>query len=330
MGDGYAQLVAEFMLQQTQVATVIPYYERFLTRFPTIEHLVAAPLDEVLALWSGLGYYSRARNLHAAAQKVVADHGGRVPAAVETLMELPGVGRYTAGAIASIAYDVRAPVLDGNVGRVLMRVLAIDADPKAPATRALLWETAEALLPRARCGDFNQALMELGATVCSPKAPNCLLCPLQGICRAALEDLTDRIPPPVRRSKVKPVQVLVAAIEWNGRLLFVQRPSEGLWAGLWELPSEVVEEGEPVTAALQRLHRRVPSGQHLSRQPVGKVTRLLTHREMTFHIYRTAVEADAPARIPIDSRWVRPGDWNGLAISRACQAVVEFLRIPRG
>jgi len=343
--DPYAQLLAEFMLQQTQVNTVLNYYERFIKRFPTVGSLAAADLDDVLTLWSGLGYYSRARNLHAAARRIVEQHGGTVPRTVDELMTLPGIGRYTAGAIASIAYDVRAPVLDGNVIRVLMRLLAMEADPKSPAVRVKLWDRAESLPPRKRCGDFNQALMELGATLCSPRAPNCEACPLKRCCRAHLRGLTDQIPTKARRTRILPARMVVAAIraivgrtsvqEW----LFVQRPPSGLWAGLWELPSEPVADGESLAAACKRLKTGLPISCKLSRAPKATVIRQLTHRQITFEVFTAAIRhpdkkaggrQSPPCRRKDDSvtrpwRWVRPERIQTLAVSRACQAVLALI-----
>jgi len=327
--DPYAQLLAEFMLQQTQVSTVLNYYERFIKRFPTVRSLAAAELDDVLALWSGLGYYSRARNLHAAARKIVEQYGGTVPRTVDELMRLPGIGRYTAGAIASIAYDVRAPVLDGNVIRVLMRLSAMRADPKSPTARKRLWDRAESLLPRKRCGDFNQAMMELGATLCLPRAPNCDVCPLKRCCLARLRCLTDQIPPTARRARVVPARMVVAAIRRTGvrtsvqEWLFVQRPPSGLWAGLWELPSEPVADGESLVAACKRLLAGLPISCRLSRAPKATVTRRLTHRRITFEIFSgTAGDGQSPPR---PWRWISPGPNRRLGTSRACEVIMELL-----
>lgn len=323
--DGYAQLVAELMLQQTQVATVVAYYRRFMERFPTVEVLARAELGDVLALWAGLGYYSRARNLHAAAMKIACEHGGQVPESVEALMDLPGVGRYTAGAVASIAFGARAPVLDGNVARVLLRLMALDADPKAPATRTLLWEAAERLLPVTRCGDFNQALMELGATVCVPSSPNCLLCPLRTMCHASLSGRVDRIPRPAARARVLDASVLTAAVAQGDAWYFVRRPDKGLWAGLWELPTEPVAEGEAIRAAKRRLRRRLPPGVRLASRAAGTVQRTLTHRLITFHVLRgSASRAGAGG----DGRWLTEGEARKLGISRACEAILAFLKKP--
>src|SRR5687767_3542267 len=255
--DPYAQLLAEFMLQQTQVSTVTPFYERFIQRFPDVRSLAAAGADDVLAMWSGLGYYSRARHLHRAAQEIVQRFGGTVPRLVDELITLPGIGRYTAGAIASVAYDTPAPVLDGNVIRVLMRLRADRDDPKSVAVRSRLWAAAEALIPQRRCGDFNQGLMELGATICLPRNPQCLLCPIQAYCRAREAGLVEQIPAVAQRTPVKEMSMVTAAIHHRQKLMFVQRPLKGLWAGLWELPSETLRARETVDNAWVRLRKNL-------------------------------------------------------------------------
>lgn len=326
-GDGYAQLLAEFMLQQTQVATVVGYFERFMARYPTVSDLAAADLDDVLALWSGLGYYRRARNLHAAARMVVEEFGGQVPADVDTLMRLPGVGRYTAGAIASIAYDTRAPVLDGNVIRVMSRVLGIEENVSSPPVQRHLWEQVEQLLPRRDVGRFNQAMMELGATVCAPRSPNCLLCPLRSLCAASQRGATDRIPSLGKRAKVLPGEMVVAAVRRGETLLFVQRPANGLWAGLWELPGVPVNGDESIATARARLRRLLPAGAKLATKPLGQVTRLLSHRRLTFHVYNATIPggrrittfADQPAR------WLRMAQLSDIGLSRACEAVLKLV-----
>jgi A/G-specific adenine glycosylase len=237
------------MLQQTRVEAVLPYYERFLARFPTVDHLAGAPIDEVLALWSGLGYYRRARQLHAAARRIA--DAGEFPPTLDRLLELPGVGSYTAAAVASIAFGLAVPVLDGNVERVMARRLALAEDPKRGASRALLRAAAAALLDRSRPGDGNQALMELGATVCLPRQPRCKLCPLRPGCVAAGEGRPEMYPPPRRRRRTEIRQLLVAVVasrENPDRVLLFRRlprlppeapgtsPSPGLPAGAWELP----------------------------------------------------------------------------------------------
>lgn len=334
-GDAYAQMLAELMLQQTQVSTVTEHYQRFIRRFPAIVDLAQADLSEVLTLWSGLGYYSRARQLHAAAKTVVDRYGGVVPSDVDRLMTLPGIGRYTAGAIASIAYGRRAAVLDGNVTRVLMRLLALDANPKSSAVRTYLWSVAERLLPRRRCGDFNQALMELGASVCRPKSPICSDCPIKPYCRAAALGLTDLVPKPAKRARLRPVDMVVAAVRRDDRLLFARRPLGGLWPGLWELPSEPLASGEPDSAGLQRLRRRLGRGYRISSEPVATTTRTLTHRVISFRVFagRACQDSVDPssgcgsgssgACQPL--RWLAADELAGIGISRASLAILTVL-----
>jgi A/G-specific adenine glycosylase len=232
----YAIWVSETMLQQTQAATVIPYYHRFLRQFPTVRALAQAPLTEVLDCWSGLGYYNRAKNLHAGAQKVLKERGGKIPDTAEELRTLPGVGPYTAGAIASIAFDRPVPLVDGNVIRVLCRWLGVRKDPQQADVQRLLWETAGRLVDPSSPVDFNQALMELGATVCTPRAPACPRCPVRALCVARRRGWETRIPfsapPAVRRT----LRYLSAVLEKNGGVLLARRPLTGLLAGLWEFP----------------------------------------------------------------------------------------------
>ncbi len=240
--DPYAVWVSEIMLQQTRVATVIPYWQRWMTRFPTVTALADAPLDDVLAAWAGLGYYRRARHLHAGA-RWVADRGGALPAAAAELRAVPGVGAYTAGAVASIAFGEPAPLVDGNVARVLARVFAVDDDVKSAAGGKAIWALAGALMtarpPTALPGELNQGLMELGATVCTPTSPACLTCPLRAACRARAAGRQDELPrlPARKREADLPLLATVALwVERDGAVLLAQRPATGLFAGLWELP----------------------------------------------------------------------------------------------
>ena len=321
----YAQLLAEFMLQQTQVATVIPYYDRFIERFPTVTDLADADIDDVLAHWSGLGYYSRARNLHRTARAIRDDHAAVVPRTVDALIRLTGIGRYTAGAIASVAYDVRAPIVDGNVTRVFMRLLAIDDDPKSPAVQTHLWSVAESLLPRKRTGDFNQALMELGATVCTPRSPNCLLCPLNRACEALRTGKVEQIPRVARRTAVLPQTFIVAAIQRGDSLLFTQRPNKGLWAGLWELPSLAVNKGGRKSDAVRQLAQQLTAYGELTSKPMATVSRQLTHRKVTFHIY-AGQTTGKPSRKRFNqqpTRWLTSNQLPDVGISRACEAILR-------
>lgn len=253
--DPYKIWVSEIMLQQTTVETVIPYYQRFLKRFPTLKSLAQAPEEEVLKLWSGLGYYSRARNLHRAAKYVMKEFGGKVPSSPEELQTLPGVGRYTAGAIASIAFGRRVPVLDGNVIRVLSRLYALAMDPKSVEGRKIFWQKAQGVLPSKNCGDFNQALMELGATLCTPENPLCPLCPVTAFCKAREKGDPEAYPHGKKKTVYEDRILTAAIVERDGKILLVKRPDKGLLKGFWEFPmvegppSELVQQW-----SLQALH----------------------------------------------------------------------------
>ena len=249
--DPYRVWVSEMMLQQTQVATVIPYFRRFTEHFPTVEALAAAPLDDVLKLWEGLGYYARARNLHRAARQVVAEFDGYLPDTVEELSKLPGIGRYTAGAIASIAFGRDAPVVDGNVKRVLCRVYAIRGDARQPAIQKKLWSLAAANLPKGKAGRWNEAMMELGATVCLPRSPRCDKCPLAGVCRARALGIQEKLPTKAAKKRLPHYDVTAAVIRKRGRVLIAQRPVGGMLGGLWEFPGGKRERGEALEECRQ-------------------------------------------------------------------------------
>jgi A/G-specific adenine glycosylase len=243
--DPYRVWISEVMLQQTQVAAVIPYFERFLVRFPDIMSLAASPLHDVLHHWQGLGYYRRARDLHRAAQLLVERHAGTVPRDPDAVRALPGFGRYTANAVLSQAYEVRLPILEANSVRLLCRLFAIDDDPKSSATQKRLWTIAEELLPKKRVGDFNQALMELGALVCTPAEPKCPECPLAGECQAFRRGLVDAIPRKSARPTIEAVREVAVVVRKKEEVLLVQRPAEGRWAEMWEFPR--VPFGDPQT-----------------------------------------------------------------------------------
>lgn len=332
--DPYHVLVSEAMLQQTQVATVVPYYRRFLEQFPTAAALAAADEQAVLRAWQGLGYYSRARNLQRAAQRVVADHGGRLPDTVDGLLALPGVGRYTAGAVASIAFGRRAPILDGNVARVLCRLDAVTADPRLPATRELLWARAEQVLPHERLGDFNSALMELGATVCTPRSPQCLICPVQAHCQAVAAGIQNEIPPPKKAKPTPLIQRWTVCVRWPGdgdgggadRYLFEQRPAAGRWAGMWQFTTfEPTADGVPTAAFLHdRLGLRCAEP-----TPMMTVEHGLTHRRYAFAVYRCDVAA--PPAEPVDPRrWLAAAEVAAYPLPRPHLKVLEAVLAPPG
>ena len=284
--DPYSIWVSETMLQQTRVETVIPYYARFLERFPDVASLAEADLESVYELWTGLGYYSRARNLHSAARSVVSDWSGALPGRADQLRELKGVGRYTAGALASIAFDREEPVVDGNVVRVLARFLAVRDDVGQAQVVERFWQVAGALVTGPRPGDLNQALMELGATVCTPRAPGCEGCPLRTSCRALASDLVEVLPLKSKRTRVRRVEAAAAWIERKGKVLAVRRPEGGLLGGLWELPgSELGVDENPADA----LRRGLAESLGLSvdaLEPAGQVEHLFTHRRLRLHVFR--------------------------------------------
>ncbi|QDT55065.1 A/G-specific adenine glycosylase [Caulifigura coniformis] len=236
VGDPYRVWISEIMLQQTTVAAVVPYYERFLARFPDIATLANAHEQDVLSAWEGLGYYSRGRNLHRAAQAVMSNHGGEFPRDVEALRGLPGVGRYTAGAIASFAFDVKAPILEANTQRVYARLAGDEGDPRTSDGQTRLWNFAERILPARGAGPFNQALIDLGALVCVPGRPKCEECPLVHLCRAHRAGRQDQIPPAKARPKVTDVHEAVMAVRRNGTWLVRQRQPGERWAGMWDFP----------------------------------------------------------------------------------------------
>jgi A/G-specific adenine glycosylase len=331
--DAYAIWVSEVMLQQTRVDVVVPYYERWMARFPTVAALAAAELDEVLPLWSGLGYYARARNLHAAARAVVERHAGRVPAEPEALRALPGVGAYTAGAIRSLAFDARAAVVDGNVERVLARVDAIDDVASAAGKRAL-WARAEALVPSDSPGDYNQGLMELGATVCTPRDARCLLCPLSTVCRAHAAG--DPLAWPRPKPKRAPREVVAAAVlvERAGKILLVRRPpDETLWGGLWEPPWIALDGGaQPdAVAAARALEARVGVGARAI-EAWTTFEHVLTHRRIRFHAFRARAVSSSSAgpRDGVEARWVARHEHDSLALAAWVRSLLDRLDAASG
>jgi A/G-specific adenine glycosylase len=293
--DPYRVWLSEVMLQQTQVSTVLEYYPRFLVRFPDVQALAAAPQDDVLALWSGLGYYSRARNLHRCAQAVVAEHGGRFPPSSAALAALPGIGRSTAAAIAAFCFGERAAILDGNVKRVLTRALGFEGDLSSSAEEKRLWAEAEALLPAQQVDVYTQGLMDLGATVCSTRQPACLLCPLAAMCVAHAAGTPERFPVKTRRLKRGRRQHALLWLRRGERLLLVQRPQQGVWAGLWSLPEfDSAETLAAMTATWPG------AGEWLS-----PIEHALTHFDWLLQplVWTLPARARLPAALP-EGRWV--------------------------
>ena len=314
------------MLQQTQVNTVIPYYRRFLKQFPSIKALAESPEDDVLKVWEGLGYYSRCRNLRKAAQKIRRELGGRFPRTLEGLMSLPGIGPYTAGAVASISMGQDAAVVDGNVIRVFARLLNDSRDVAKPQTKEAYWGVAERLLPSGRAGDFNQALMDLGATVCRPRAPLCKQCPLHRRCRARAEGMQDRLPNKSRRPPVPHYQIGVGVVWKKGKVLIARRPSSGMLGGLWEFPGGKQMAGEPIRECVRReveeeLNVDVDVGRHMA-----TVDHAYSHFKVTLHFYECAHRSGRPKALGCSAwKWIKPGEIRRYAFPAGSMRVVEAI-----
>lgn len=326
--DPYRVWLSEIMLQQTQVETVRPYFLRFVETWPTVEALAAAPLDNVLKQWEGLGYYSRARNLHRAAQIVAGELGGAFPESVEGLLALPGIGRYTAGAIASIAFGLRAPVLDGNVIRVFSRLIDLEDDVTQAATLARLWQLAEERLPDERPGDYNQALMELGRLVCRPREPLCGQCPVRAHCLAFARG-TQRRRPVKAPKAATPHYHVAAGIIWDeaGRLLIAQRPLEGLLGGLWEFPGGKQDAGETLEACLRRELREELAIEVEVGELFAVVRHGFTHFKITLHAFTCRYVSGPPQALGVhDWAWVTPAELDAYAFGKADRQVIETLR----
>jgi A/G-specific adenine glycosylase len=313
--DPYAIWVSEVMLQQTQVASVVPYFARFLSALPTVSALAAASEQQVLRLWEGLGYYRRARDLHCAARRICAEHAGRIPNDPNVLRRLPGFGRYTANAVLSQAFDRRLPILEANSRRVLCRLLGVREDPTRSTVAERLWQAAGALLPARRTGTFNQALMELGALICTPKAPTCPRCPLTQQCHARIAGLQETIPLRGKRAPTVQVDEVAVVLQRGNRVFLVRRPEGGRWAGLWEFPRVEQEPLEAPTAAAERLLASLGL-----RGEVQCALATIRHNVTRFRIVLTCLnarwQAGAYSSGPYpEARWVAPADLADYPIS---------------
>jgi A/G-specific adenine glycosylase len=322
--DPYKIWISEIMLQQTQVATVIPYYQRFLKSFPTVHHLAKSDLSKVLKIWEGLGYYSRARNLHRASKMILNHLNGTIPDQLKDLLNLPGIGKYTAGAILSIAYNKEAPILDGNVRRVLSRLFAVSEDPKK--TGRLLWKISEALIPKGRPNSFNQAIMDLGAMICTPKDPQCHRCPLHRHCRAKASGNAERYPSRVIKKKIPNVEAISAVIVRDGRVLLNQRPPEGLLGGLWEFPNWKNEKKLRARLRLRlRNHIRKEMGiKSEVKEFIGTFKQAFTHFKLTLHTYRCEA-IDGRGR----GKWVTVYNLDQFAMSRIHRRIANAISAGR-
>jgi A/G-specific adenine glycosylase len=315
--DPYPVWLSEIMLQQTQVETVIPYYRRFLARFPDIPGLAAAGEDEVLAHWSGLGYYGRARYLHAAARRIVADHGGRFPDDIGTIRALPGIGRSTAAAIAAFAFGQRRAILDGNVKRVLTRVFGVEGWPGDKVVEARLWDLAESLLPATDIHAYTQGLMDLGATVCTRGRPRCEACPFRDDCVAHRQGRQRELPGPRPRRSIPQRSVTMLVLHRPGEVLLKKRPPTGVWGGLWSLP-ECGEADDPREMA-RRLGYAAAKAVELP-----AFTHVFTHFRLCIRPCSLAVRGtgavEEPGRV-----WLALDDLEGAALPAPVRRILQGL-----
>lgn len=326
--DPYAVWVSEIMLQQTTVATVTGYFDRFLAAFPTVEALAAADEHDVLRLWEGLGYYRRARQLHRAAQIVVAEHGGRFPSDPQTVRRLPGIGRYTAGAVLSIAFDAREPILEANTVRLFSRLLAYGGDPLSTEGQKLLWAMAEAVLPQRGSGCMNQALMELGSVVCDPRAPQCEVCPVAMLCRANQQGRQLEIPRPKAKRSIEAVRQAVVLVRRRGRVLLLRWPEGGRFAGLWDFPRFPIVSERPA-----ELHREMAENILTMTGVVaapGRHVKTLTHGVTRFRITLECYEAeflsdDKAIENRLETRWLRPAELEKYPLSSTGRKLARLI-----
>ena len=318
--DPYAVWVSEIMLQQTRVEAVIPYFEKWMARFSTVKSLAQADEENVLNHWEGLGYYSRPRNLHKAAQMVVEKFGGKLPRSIDELRKLPGIGRYTAGAIASIAFGFDEPVLDGNLRRVYARLFNVDIPADSTEGEKMLWNIANENLPKGKAGDFNQAMMDLGATICLPKNPRCLLCPLLGECEAQKLGVQEERPVLKRKAEVPHVVHAAAVIVNRGRALLAKRPSKGLLGGMWEFPNGEVT-GDPAKG----LAKAIRAGYGLkvrAGEAVTTVEHAYSHFRVTVHAYRCELIETSKRE---NLKWVKVSELNDLPMGKIDRQIARKL-----
>jgi A/G-specific adenine glycosylase len=326
--DPYRIWVSEIMLQQTRVDTVIPYYRRFLSRFPSIASLAQAPADEVLKVWENLGYYSRARNLHEAAKEMVARWKGTLPDNLDDLRRLPGIGPYTAAAILSFAHNRRIATLDGNVRRVICRLFSILEPTHLPSTLKRISEIASEIVPLRASSSFNQGLMDLGASICTPTKPSCPACPLKRRCLALRAGIEDTLPSIKKRNPL-PHKDMTAGIirDVHGRLLMVQRPMKGLLGGLWKFPGGEKKPKESLEENLRRSLREDLGIRIKVRKPVISVKHTYTHFRMTLHAFECRAAGRGPdARVGQNWEWIGPSDFERLAFSKADRKIIAALK----
>ena len=324
--DPYCIWISEVMLQQTQVKIVLPYYRRWIKTLPTVEELASAPEQKILKLWEGLGYYSRARNLKKAAQIVTKEMDSKLPFTVAGLQNLPGIGRYTAGAIASIAFGLKAPALDGNVKRVLSRLFCINDNGATAASENRLWKKAEDLLPTRRAGDFNQALMELGATLCMPKSPICKRCPLSTDCEAFLKGSLEQFPPAKQKVPVKKIEVSAGIILKNKKVYIQQRAKNGLMGGLWEFPGGKRKKDESPEDCLKREIREELGANIANLKKIMTIKHTYTQFRVTLHVFNCCLSSGKLRPNGCEQwKWVPPAKLDKYPFPAANVKIVKYL-----
>lgn len=321
--DAYAVWVSEIMLQQTRVETVIPYFEKWMRLFPSVEALANASERDVLNAWEGLGYYSRARNLHKAAKIVAEQYNGKVPRDLEQLRKLPGIGRYTLGAIASMAFGMDVAALDGNIKRVYARIFDVTEPVDSPAGEKILWQLADEHLPKGHAGDYNQALMDLGSLICVPKNPRCLICPVMELCRAREKGVQDQRPMKSPKKDVPHYVHAAGVIVERGRVLLAQRPSEGLLGGMWEFPNGRVD-GDPARGAAKALKMGYSLRLRVKRDvsAIGVVEHGYSHFSVTTHVFRCELLA-----LPKESnlKWVSLKDLDAYPMGKIDRQIAKMI-----
>jgi A/G-specific adenine glycosylase len=324
--DPYSIWISEIMLQQTQVETVIPYYQRWMARFPTLTDLAHSNEQEVLRFWEGLGYYSRGRNLFHAACKVMVEYDGKIPAERDILAHLPGIGPYTAAAIASIAFSLNEATLDGNIRRVLSRLFDISLIARSKECEESLWKLARQLLPHGRAGDFNQAMMDLGATLCTVHNPQCERCPVQHFCQAHNQGTQEQRPVLKPRAKIPSIIVCAAVITREGKVLIARRPSKGLLGGMWEFPGGKMKDNEDFASGLKReileeLGTVIDIG-----ESVGIYRHAYTHFRVTLHAFYCTLDGKEPHPLEASEiRWVAPFELAGFPMGKIDRRISQRL-----
>ena len=328
LSDPYSIWVSEIMLQQTRVETVIPYFQRWMQHFPSVFELAAAPQQEILNLWEGLGYYARARNLHQAAQIIVKEHDGKLPSNAATLQQLPGIGRYTAAAIASIAFGEDAAALDGNIRRVLARVFDVAEPARSTTGERTLWQLAEENLPPGEASEYNQALMDLGATICTPSSPDCVHCPVVNLCQAHALGIQEHRPVAKPKTKIPHHTVTAAILQNNGKVFIAQRPDKGLLGGMWEFPGGKTKPEESLQACLKReiceeLNVDIQIGNLF-----GTYEHAFTHFRITLHAFECQLVGSQQPQATEHTalRWVSLSDLANYPMGKIDRQIAEKLQ----